>query len=71
MAENLIPGLDGDLPPNRGHLPDSLQVKASNGVAVGYICRQAQQGELADPSFKHSKVWGGRYLGNFNLFAFP
>ena len=52
MADNVIPGLDGDLPPNRGHLPDSLQ--ASNGETVGYSSQR--QGELAEPPAKHSKV---------------
>lgn len=64
MAENVIPGLDGDLPPNRGHLPDSLQVKKSNGEIVGYSSQQARQGELAGPSFK---VWVGRYLETFPI----
>ena len=67
MAESVIPGLDGDLPPNRGHLPDSLQVKASNGVTVGYSSQQARQGKLADPSFK---VWSGRYLENWTFSPF-
>ena len=37
MAESLIPGLDGDLPAERGLLPDSLRLKKkSNGEAVGF-----------------------------------
>ena len=62
MADNLIPGLDGDLPPNRGHLPDSLQVKASNGATVGYGSHQVRQGELENPTAVHSKVCSGLYL---------
>ena len=38
MADGgLIPGLDGDLPPDRGHLTDSIGLKkAPNGETVGY-----------------------------------
>ena len=33
MADNLIPGLDGDLPAERGILPDSLATKKKpNGI---------------------------------------
>lgn len=37
MAESLIPGLDGDIPSERGLLPDSLSFKQkSNGEATAY-----------------------------------
>ena len=40
MAENLIPGLDGDIPAERGLLPDSLSLKKkANGEAVGYAAK--------------------------------
>lgn len=56
MADNMIPGLDGDLPPDRGLLPDSLQVKATNGETVGYNSSQARPGQPADPTTTHPKV---------------
>ena len=62
MADNTIPGLDGDLPPDRGLLPDSLQVKSSNGESVGYNNQQARPGQPADPTATHPKVVSGRYL---------
>ena len=42
MADNVIPGLDGDLPPNRGHLPDSLQVKANKRAIVSCSFNQLE-----------------------------
>ena len=63
MADNLIPGLDGDLPPDRGLLPDSLQTKKSNGETVSYGGQQARPGQPADPTATHPKVRRGRYLG--------
>lgn len=60
MADNMIPGLDGDLPPDRGHLPDSLQVKPSNGETVGYSGQQARPGQPADPTSTHPKVRNSR-----------
>lgn len=40
MAENLIPGLDGDIPAERGLLPDSLSLKKkANGEAAGYAAK--------------------------------
>ena len=63
MADNLIPGLDGDLPPDRGLLPDSLHVKKSNGETVGYSSQQTRPTQPADPTATHPKVTRGLYLG--------
>ena len=65
MADNLIPGLDGDLPSDRGLLPDSLQGKTSNGETVGYSGQQGRPGQPADPTATHPKVKNGRYLGYY------
>lgn len=70
MADNAIPGLDGDLPPDRGLLPDSLQVKPSNGDAVGYNAQQGRLGAPADPTTTHPKVSGGLYLGCMGALRF-
>ena len=70
MADNLIPGLDGDLPPDRGHLPDSLQVKTSNGEAGGYVNQQTRPGQPADPTTTHPKVGSGHYLGYYCSLRF-
>lgn len=66
----MIPGLDGDLPPDRGLLPDSLQSKTSNGETVGYSAQQGRPGEPADPTATHPKVRNGLYLGSFFAMLF-
>lgn len=44
MAESLIPGLDGDLPAERGHLPDSLNLKKkANGETVDHSGQSAPE----------------------------
>ena len=70
MADNVIPGLDGDLPPDRGLLPDSLQGKPSNGETVGYSGQQGRPGQPADPTATHPKVREWALFGKLLCDAF-
>ena len=58
MAESLIPGLDGDIPSERGLLPDSLSFKQkSNGDAAAYSGQQpASQASLSKAINQAPKV---------------
>jgi len=57
MAENLIPGLDGDIPTERGLLPDSLSLKKkSNGDAVGYAAKHPAGGKGSGPVVPQTQV---------------
>ena len=57
MAENLIPGLDGDLPSQREMLPDSLTVKKkANGSTAGYANQQNKEGSESSKA-PHNQVY--------------
>ena len=57
MAENLIPGLDGDIPAERGLLPDSLNLKKkTNGETVGYATKHSAGAKSSGPVVTQAKV---------------
>ena len=57
MAEGLIPGLDGDLPAERGLLPDSLRLKKkTNGEAMGYGVQKPPVELNSDPEASQPQV---------------
>jgi len=56
MAENLIPGLDGDIPAERGLLPDSLNLKKTNGETVGYAAKHPAGGRSSGPVVTQAQV---------------
>ena len=68
MAESLIPGLDGDLPMERGHLPDSLRLKKkTNGEARGYEVQQSSGDPPSDRPVTHPQVGMRGERGRFEI----